>query len=49
MAISGALDNESEYTLMSNFNDVADLNSDNSTDVSDVTLIQKLLAGYALK
>lgn len=37
------------YTYMRNFDDVADLNSDNSTDVSDVTLIQKLLAGYALK
>lgn len=49
MAISGALDNESEYTLMSNFNDVADLNKDGNADVSDVTLIQKMIAGYALK
>ena len=49
MAIGGALDNELEYTLMSNFNDVADLNKDGNADVSDVTLIQKMIAGYAAK
>lgn len=49
MAISGVLDNDLEYTLMDNFNDVADLNKDEKSDVNDVTLIQKMIAVYAAK
>ena len=49
MAISGVLDNDLEYTLMDNFNDVADLNKDEKRDVNDVTLIQKMIAVYAAK
>ena len=49
IAISGVLANDLEYTLMDNFNDVADLNKDEKSDVNDVTLIQKMIAGYAAK